>query len=289
MKRIFLALACVGMITGCAVSKDGIGLAQRPADANKVTAVREQLQRNADVSAGSEVDQPATKKHPGFFVVGTTGPLRPAEAEDRGAFYAAYLQAAERWHPNVPPALSEADFQQKFAGWASIQIAGIPGIGSIRMRVLVPADLARETRFASAAGSLLIGTTGDLVAAKLDDDGLYGSSEFYVRTTPPITPVRATMRKVSSIRIPDKNSTAIANQSLTGAWPTLKPIGNCECMAPGGSAALEVISAPAQRTPSGRARRPGCLRDRSCHWAATPSTSRSRLFVEPCLIGLSAS
>lgn len=40
------------------------------------------------------------------------------------------------------------------------------------MRVLVPADLARETRFASAAGSLLIGTTGDLVAAKLDDDGL---------------------------------------------------------------------------------------------------------------------
>jgi hypothetical protein len=40
------------------------------------------------------------------------------------------------------------------------------------MRMLVPTDLAGETRFASAAGSFLIGTTGDLVAAKLDVDGL---------------------------------------------------------------------------------------------------------------------
>lgn len=175
MKRIFLALACVWMIAGCAVSKDGIALARRPPDANKVAAQREQLQRNADIpaSASSEIGPvSATKKHPGILVIGTTGPLRPAELKDRGAFYGAYLKAAESWHPNVPPVLSESEFQQKLAGWASIQIASIPGIGSVRMRILVPTDLVGETRFASAAGSFLIGTTGDLVAAKLDVDGL---------------------------------------------------------------------------------------------------------------------
>jgi hypothetical protein len=38
--------------------------------------------------------------------------------------------------------------------------------------MLVPTDLAGETQFASASGSFLFGTTGDLVAAKLDVDGL---------------------------------------------------------------------------------------------------------------------
>lgn len=175
MKRIFLALSCVWMIAGCAVSKDGIGLAHRPPDANKVETVREQLQRNANILTPTSPDVDplsATKKHPGFLVIGTTGPLRPTEAKDRGGFYDAYVKAAERWHPNVAPVLSESEFQQKLAGWASIQIAGIPGIGSIRMRMLVPTDVAGETHFASASGSFLFGTTGDLVAAKLDVDGL---------------------------------------------------------------------------------------------------------------------
>jgi hypothetical protein len=36
------------------------------------------------------------------------------------------------------------------------------------VRVLVLANLARDTRFASAAGSFLVGTTCDLVEAKVD-------------------------------------------------------------------------------------------------------------------------
>ena len=42
--------------------------------------------------------------------------------------------------------------------------------------MLVPATAAEGTRFASAAGSFLFGTTGDLVAARTDSDGLYGSN-----------------------------------------------------------------------------------------------------------------
>jgi hypothetical protein len=173
MKQTLIVFACVWMIAGCAVSKDGIGFAQRPPDANKVAAMKEQLQQNAEASPSSSgpSEASATQKHPGILVVGTTGPLRPIDDKAHD-FYGAYLKAAEKWHPGVPAVLSEAEFQQRLAGWASIQIAGIPGIGSIRMRMLIPADLARDTRFASAAGSLLVGTTGDLVGAKLDVDGL---------------------------------------------------------------------------------------------------------------------
>lgn len=174
MKRILIMLGCVAMIAGCAVSKDGIGFAQRPPDAKRVAAVHDQLQQNAETSSSSSgpSETPAIQKHPGILVIGTTGPLRPIDDKSQNDFYGAYLKAAEKWHPGVPAVLSEAEFQQRLAGWASIQIAGIPGIGSIRMRMLVPADLARDTRFASAAGSFLVGTTGDLVGAKLDVDGL---------------------------------------------------------------------------------------------------------------------
>jgi hypothetical protein len=58
------------------------------------------------------------------------------------------------------------------AGWASIQTFGIPGIGSVRLRMLVPTSVVHETQFASAAGSFLFGTTGDLVVARSDHDGL---------------------------------------------------------------------------------------------------------------------
>jgi hypothetical protein len=175
MKWTLPALGCVAMIAGCAVSKDGIGVAHRPPDANKVAAVRDQLQQNANASpsASSGTDEPsADKKHPGILAIGTTGPLRNIENKERANFYTGYLKAAEKWHPGVPAALSEAEYQQKLAGWASVQISGIPGIVSTRIRVLVPAALAQDTQFASAAGSFLVGTTGDLVAAKLDVDGL---------------------------------------------------------------------------------------------------------------------
>lgn len=175
MKKILLTVGCLWMIGGCAVSKDGISVARRPPDANKVAQVRDQLQQNADISASttSGVDEPsANKRQLGILVIGTTGPLRSMEDKDRDGFYAAYLKAAERWHPGLPAALSETQFQQKLVGWASVQISGIPGIVSTRMRVLVPANLAHDTRFASAAGSFLVGTTGDLVAAKGDVDGL---------------------------------------------------------------------------------------------------------------------
>jgi hypothetical protein len=174
MKRVVSICLCVVIAAGCTVTKDGFGVAHRPPDANKVAQVKEQLQQNADTAAAASPasDPPQKKGPPGILVIGTTGPLRTIEDKDRGSFYAAYLNASQLWHPGQPPAMDAVRFQDKLAGWASVQISGIPGIASIRLKVLVPASIAREARFASAAGSFLFGTTGDLVAAKGNGDGL---------------------------------------------------------------------------------------------------------------------
>jgi hypothetical protein len=150
--------------SGCSVTADGIGPAHHASDADKVARVREQLQENADSAS--------VNAEPGILVVGTTGPLRTIQDKDRGQFFAAYVKAAGQWHPGEPPNMDAAAFQEKLAGWASIQTFGIPAIANVRLRMLVSTNVAHEAKFASAAGSFLFGTTGDLVAAKSDHDGL---------------------------------------------------------------------------------------------------------------------
>jgi hypothetical protein len=175
LKRISW-LVVIGIITsGCSVTADGIGPAHPAPDANKVTQLRGQLQENAASSAAatpSSGDGTNSTAQPGILVIGTTGPFRTIEDKARGGFYAAYLKAAGQWHPGEPPAMDAAAFQDKLAGWASIQTFGIPGIASTRLRMLVPASVVHETQFASAAGSFLFGATGDLVVARSDHDGL---------------------------------------------------------------------------------------------------------------------
>jgi hypothetical protein len=175
LKRISW-LVVLGIITsGCSITADGIGPAHRAPDSNKVTQIKEQLQENAASSAPATPwsgEGTTPNGQPGILVVGTTGPFRSINDKDRGGFYAAYLKAAGQWHPGEPPAMDAAAFQEKLAGWASIQTFGIPGIASVRLRMLVPTSVAHETQFASAAGSFLFGTTGDLVVARSDRDGL---------------------------------------------------------------------------------------------------------------------
>jgi len=171
-KQVWIG-SLVLFLSGCAVTADGIGPARRPPDANKVAQVESQLRQNAaaaDVQPLADGD--GAPLIPGIVVVGTTGPLRTILDKDRAGFYAAYLKEAEQWHPGVPTTMSAEEFETTLAGWASIQIAGIPGVANIRLRMLVPATVAHDTRFASAAGSFMFGTTGDLVVARTDRDGL---------------------------------------------------------------------------------------------------------------------
>lgn len=167
------SLLLVLVLAGCAVTADGIGPAHHAPDADKVSQVKDQLQQNAQAAAPAAARADiVTAVTPGIVVVGTTGPLRTIEDKNRAGFYAAYLKAADQWHPGTAAMMNHEEFERRLAGWASLEIAGIPGIGSIRMRMLVPEGVVHDTQFASTAGSFLIGTTGDLVVARTDDDGL---------------------------------------------------------------------------------------------------------------------
>jgi hypothetical protein len=166
MRRILALAAVVSIASGCAVSKDGIGFAQRAPSSNQIAQTREQLQRNEAAAA------PTDTAVPGILIIGTTGPFRPVSDKERVEFYRSYVAFAAKWHPGEPPRLDAAAFQDRLAGWASIETSGVPGVMSSRSRVLVPASAASDTRFASAAGSFMFGTTGDLVVARQDYDGL---------------------------------------------------------------------------------------------------------------------
>ncbi len=166
MQRVLALAAAVFLVAGCAVSKDGVGFADRPPSPAQIDQTRAQLQRNEASTA------PADAAVPGVLIIGTTGPFRAVSDRERGEFYRSYVAFAAKWHPGEPARLDARAFQDKLAGWASIETSGVPGIASWRSRVLVPASVARDTRFASAAGSFMFGTTGDLVVARQDYDGL---------------------------------------------------------------------------------------------------------------------
>ena len=149
MKGIVASLLPALLVGGCAVSKNGVGFASRPRAAQD-----------------------------GILIVGTTGPLRTLNDAERDEFYRSYVEASKPGAASSGAASSEsavltaAEFQEKIAGWASIQTFSIPLVVNLRYRVLVPATAVQDTHFASAAASFLVGTSGDLVAARSDREGL---------------------------------------------------------------------------------------------------------------------
>jgi hypothetical protein len=149
MKGIVASLLPALLVGGCAVSKDGVGFASKP------HAVQG-----------------------GVLVVGTTGPLRTLSDTQRDEVYRRYVALRSQPHPGEalradgPPVLTAAQFKEKIAGWASVQTFSVPLVMNLRYRVLVPATVAPDAHFASAAASFVFGASGDLVAARSDRDGL---------------------------------------------------------------------------------------------------------------------
>jgi hypothetical protein len=131
MRRIVFNLLLAPLIAGCAVSKGGVGFGSR-----------------------APTVQPGM---PGILIVGTTGPLRSLDDKQRAEFYRAYLASAPQGDAGGPLSLSLTQFQEKLAGWASVQTSGVALVGGSRYPALVPASAAH---------------TAGLVAARSDRDGL---------------------------------------------------------------------------------------------------------------------
>ena len=74
MRIRLLVLGLSSILTGCAVTADGIGFARKPPDFDKIPQAKEQLQTNASAAGVKApiVDSPdAEAPQPGIVVIGT--------------------------------------------------------------------------------------------------------------------------------------------------------------------------------------------------------------------------
>lgn len=176
MNKIAIVLLAVSSaLAGCAVTRDGVRVGTGGAPSQgQADQVRAQLESSAKTHAAKAAAEGALDGDikPGVIMVGTLGPLREADEETlRKGYKKGYLKGAEMWHPGKPPALSEDDFVAQVRGWTTVETFSIPGVMNSRHPALVPRRFDGD--FASTFGSFMLGTTGDLVVAKTNDDAAY--------------------------------------------------------------------------------------------------------------------
>lgn len=175
MNKSLAVLVLAIALSGCAVTADGLKMVQTPPSADQTAKVKDQLQQNAETVTTAHAPNKTMSVRaakPGIIWVGTTGPLRTLTGSELDKVYAGYVKSAEKWHPGVEPIMDAASFKETTAGYTSIEIWSIPGLLNRRKLAIVTKDVAAQTDFASTAGSFLVGTTGDMVSARSNDDGM---------------------------------------------------------------------------------------------------------------------
>ena len=167
----FFALA----LAGCATTTEdgirvGVGVGHSDAYLEKQagksssstpSALAQQAAQYARTSSGQQ----------GVIVVGETGMLHSLSQFDRQDFYRAYLKAAKR-NGSAGAAAQQADFIAQIGGLSTIETYKVPGLYRQDLPVAVRAVDLERMRFASSSGSLIAGSTGDLVVARNNADGL---------------------------------------------------------------------------------------------------------------------
>lgn len=142
-------------------------------DAQKI---KDQLTQNAKSSTAKAGAQEALDSEPvpGTVVVGNVGSLRALDVAARPDFYKkAYVVGAQKWHPGQPTVMTESDFTSKVAGYTGIVLWSVPGVISSRRTVAVYEADVPTIDFPSQGMASFWGTTGDLVVARQNVDGVY--------------------------------------------------------------------------------------------------------------------
>lgn len=194
--RITSALVIVGVslaVSACSTTKgpgrDGIPLfSSAPKTDAEVGKLRAQLEQNAKSSGAKAAAEGAVAgaARPGVIVVGSVGSFRELAAEIRSEYYQkSYMVASERWHPGTKPSLSEQEFSDVVAGYTSLTTWNIPGLVARRtISAVLPGDV-QKIDFPSKFTAHMFGTTGDLVAARSNDDGAFFVSTVLCKESSP--------------------------------------------------------------------------------------------------------
>lgn len=158
MKNVLLVLGMSMLLGACAASRE---------DMSRGNSVP------PPVSGGTAYTAPAKEPRVTLVMVGTVGPLRAFNDRTDAVrdYWRSYGRPTASQHPEPPSGfLSESDYADKVAGWASMEVASVPGVGSTRVPVRVPRALVKTITFPPAGTSYFGQRTGDLVAGVSNDD-----------------------------------------------------------------------------------------------------------------------
>ena len=171
MRLIFLILVSA-LITGCA-TKEGIRL---PGGSGPTKESAEDFnKRNSTVAAGTSTSvalPPSTVKttlipdsgEPRMIVIGNVMALTVFDEATLGKRYDAYLKAIEA--KSGTSGFTREWYVATSAGETAVKFSGITGLYTRFFKAEIPKDVIRQISFASAFGTFMAGTSGDLVAAE---------------------------------------------------------------------------------------------------------------------------
>lgn len=159
-----------------------------PTSAADIEKFKSQLTQNARSSTAKAAAEKALEGEPtpGSLAIGNVGSLRRLEPNRRAGFYQkSYVKSAEKWHPGLPPTMSESEFSSRTAGYTAVIVWSVPGMLSRRVTSAVFESDVPLIDFPSQKAASFWGVTGDLVAAKSNDDGIFFVTTVLCKKTAP--------------------------------------------------------------------------------------------------------
>lgn len=175
MKKLSFVVLAALLLNGCATSRDGIVFGGGPSDSKKALdeiknkMTKTGLQALHEETANNDIVQ---LDKVGYLVVGELGPFRELDESDKKKMYKQYLKYVENYHSGIPAELTESEYINAYSGWTSVEVWSIPGVFWRRATVMVPKEIHNSLGYASTFGSVMVGTTGDLVGCRYSNDGI---------------------------------------------------------------------------------------------------------------------
>ena len=169
------------VLSACSTTKgpgeDGFRLpGGGPASNEQFEKMKAHLEQNARSSSAKATVEGvvAGEVRPGAITIGNVGSLREVSADQIPEFYRkSYVASAEKWHPGIAPVMTEAEFIDKLAGYTAITTWNIPGFVARRTTAAVLKADVPLIDFPGKMSATMWGSTGDLVAARSNEDGLF--------------------------------------------------------------------------------------------------------------------
>lgn len=173
MRLITLVIISNILLSGCAMTRDGVQLSGPSGSKKSMEEMKSKLESNAAKATADELMTSSVEsRQGGSIVVGELGPYRAMDERDLKKEYKFYVKISETFNKDKAPSISEADYIKTYSGWTSVEVWSIPGFLWRRQNAMVPRDLAPSLNHSSTWASNAYGATGDLVGCKSNKDGV---------------------------------------------------------------------------------------------------------------------